>query len=112
MSAARTGDASGASHSLVGLTRAVVSTGMLDMTPDCVKVIALDGRLLHLNAAGRRALGLGGDAELGMPWLTLLPADLAAPVRQRWRRHGEAGQPASRVAASTVRGRCSTGTTC
>jgi two-component sensor histidine kinase len=49
---------------------------MLDATPDCIKVISVDGRLLTMNRAGCLALNVPEDSEFGMPWLPLLPADV------------------------------------
>lgn len=46
---------------------------MLDATPDCIKVLSVDGRLLTMNKAGCLALGVPQDSEFGMPWLPLLP---------------------------------------
>lgn len=46
---------------------------MLDATPDCIKILSADGRLLAANRAGREALGVAQGAELGMSWVSLLP---------------------------------------
>lgn len=46
---------------------------MLDATPDCIKVLSVDGKLLTMNKAGCLALGVPEDSEFGMPWLPLLP---------------------------------------
>ncbi|MBN9596375.1 MAG: PAS domain-containing protein [Afipia sp.] len=46
---------------------------MLDATPDCIKVLSPDGRLLAMNKAGCLALNVPEDSEFGMPWLPLLP---------------------------------------
>jgi len=51
---------------------------MLDATPDCIKVLSVDGRLLTMNKAGCFALSVPEDSEFGMPWLPLLPE----PVHQ------------------------------
>lgn len=51
---------------------------MLDATPDCIKVISVDGKLLMMNRAGCRALGVPEDSSFGMPWLPLLPPDVFA----------------------------------
>lgn len=45
-------------------------------TPDCIKVLSLEGALLKVNAPGRKALGLAPDAPLGMRWLSVLPAEV------------------------------------
>ncbi|ATN34623.1 hypothetical protein ACO34A_12515 [Rhizobium sp. ACO-34A] len=49
---------------------------MLDATPDCIKVVSTDGRLLTMNRAGCRALGVPEDSSFGMPWLSLLPEEV------------------------------------
>jgi two-component sensor histidine kinase len=49
---------------------------MLDATPDCIKVLSVDGMLLTMNRAGRLALNVPEDSEFGMPWLPLLPEDV------------------------------------
>ncbi|WP_158636108.1 sensor domain-containing diguanylate cyclase [Tsukamurella sputi] len=43
---------------------------------DCVKVIDLNGSLRSINNAGRNALGLGPDDQLGIPWLEVLPSSI------------------------------------
>jgi two-component sensor histidine kinase len=45
---------------------------MLDASPDCIKIIALDGRVLHMNRAGRSALNVPEGSSFGMQWLPLL----------------------------------------
>ncbi|MFD1333257.1 PAS domain-containing protein [Methylopila musalis] len=62
---------------------------MLDATPDCVKTLSVDGDLLTINRAGRIALDIPMDAELGMPFLPLVAEDLRA-----------AGEAALRLAAA------------
>lgn len=64
------GNSSDGSH-LSDLQRA-----MLDATPDCIKVVATDGKLLTMNKAGCLALGVPEDSGFGMPWLSLLPAEV------------------------------------
>ncbi len=49
---------------------------MLDATPDCIKVVSVDGRLLTMNRAGCLALNVPEDSAFGMPWLPLLPEDV------------------------------------
>lgn len=51
---------------------------MLDATPDCIKVVSVDGKLLMMNRAGCLALGVPEDSRFGMPWLPLLPEDVHA----------------------------------
>jgi PAS domain-containing protein len=42
---------------------------------NCVKILRPDGALMHINAAGRAALGISPlDTQLGMPWLEILPS--------------------------------------
>jgi len=49
---------------------------MLDATPDCIKVLSVNGRLLTMNRAGCLALNVPEDSDFGMPWLPLLPEDV------------------------------------
>lgn len=49
---------------------------MLDATPDCIKVVSVDGKLLMMNRAGCLALNVPEESEFGMPWLPLLPQDV------------------------------------
>ncbi len=56
--------------------RAAIQTDMLDISLDCIKLIALDGTLVHMNKAGCHALGVPEDSPFGMPWLPLLPKDV------------------------------------
>jgi PAS domain S-box-containing protein len=49
---------------------------MLDATPDCIKVVSVDGNLLTMNRAGCVALNMPEDSGFGMPWLSLLPEDV------------------------------------
>lgn len=56
--------------------RASMQTDMLNVSVDCIKLIDLDGKLIHMNKAGCRALGVAEDSAFGMPWLSLLPADV------------------------------------
>lgn len=58
--------------------QASMQTDMLDVSVDCIKLIALDGTVAHLNQAGCRALGVASDSGFGMPWLPLLPQDVWA----------------------------------
>lgn len=56
--------------------RASIQSGMLDVSVDCIKLIALDGALIHMNKAGCHALGVAEESGFGMPWLPLLPEDV------------------------------------
>lgn len=49
---------------------------MLDATPDCIKVLSADGRLLTMNRTGCLALNISEDSDFGMRWLPLLPPDV------------------------------------
>jgi diguanylate cyclase (GGDEF)-like protein len=62
--------------------RASIQTDMLDVSMDCIKLISLDGTLLHMNKAGCRALGVPEDSPFGMPWLPLLAEDVWAMGKQ------------------------------
>jgi len=50
-----------------------VQKAMLDTTPDCIKVLSVDGTLITMNRAGCIALNVPEDSAFGMPWLPLLP---------------------------------------
>ncbi len=63
----------GVSFDLSDLQRA-----MLDATPDCIKILSVDGKLLAMNKAGCLALGVPQESEFGMPWLPLLPEGVHA----------------------------------
>src|SRR5690606_20694088 len=56
--------------------QARMQTNMLDVSVDCIKLIALDGSLVHMNQAGCRALNISSESGFGMPWLPLLPDDV------------------------------------
>lgn len=49
---------------------------MLDATPDCIKVLSVDGKLLTMNRAGCLALNVPEESKFGMSWLPLLPEDV------------------------------------
>lgn len=49
---------------------------VFDATPDCIKVLSLDGRVLMMNKAGCLALHIPLDSGFGMPWLPLLSEDI------------------------------------
>lgn len=51
---------------------------MLDATPDCIKLVSVDGTLLTMNQAGCRALNVPRETGFGMPWLPLLPEEVHA----------------------------------
>lgn len=56
--------------------QAAMQTDMLNISVDCIKLIAPDGTLMHMNKAGCRALGVSEESGFGMPWLPLLPEDV------------------------------------
>lgn len=66
---------------------------MLDATPDCVKMLSVDGRVLTMNRAGCRALGVDEDAVAGMEWLALLPPEVRTAGEAALRQAG-AGESA------------------
>jgi DNA-binding CsgD family transcriptional regulator len=51
----------------------LVVPAVLDASPDCIKIIGLDGRLKHMNRAGCLALGVDFDKVSGVDWIGLLP---------------------------------------
>lgn len=55
---------------------ASMQADMLNVSLDCIKLIAPNGNLLHMNRAGCRALRVDEDSGFGMPWLALLPEDV------------------------------------
>lgn len=59
---------------------------MLDATPDCIKVVSVDGRLLMMNRAGCLALNVPETSEFGMPWLPLLPEEVHSAGAEALRR--------------------------
>lgn len=66
---------------------------MLDATPDCIKVVSVDGKLLTMNRAGCLALNVSEDSGFGMPWLPLLPEEVH-PTGAEALRKAAAGQTA------------------
>lgn len=62
--------------------RASIQTDMLNISVDCIKLISLDGMLVHMNKAGCHALGVPEDSAFGMPWLPLLPEDVRTAGEQ------------------------------
>jgi diguanylate cyclase (GGDEF)-like protein/PAS domain S-box-containing protein len=50
-----------------------LQTNLVNMTEDCIKVISPSGRLVAMNNAGCRSLGVPVDSSFGMEWLKLLP---------------------------------------
>jgi len=62
--------------------RAAIQADMLNISMDCIKLIAIDGALVRMNKAGCRAFGVPEDSPFGMPWLPLLPEDVWAAGAQ------------------------------
>ncbi len=62
--------------------RASIQTDMLNISVDCIKLVALDGTLVHMNKAGCHALSVPEDSSFGMPWLPLLPEDVRTAGEQ------------------------------
>ncbi len=85
--------------------RAAQREGMLDVSVDCIKVIDTEGRLVHVNRAGRAALGLPVDeARFGMEWLGLLPAEVRGRG-QRALNRARSGHDARFAGRSAIPGR-------
>ena len=58
------------------------SLALLAATPDCVKVISLDGRLLFLNENGQCAMEIDNFAVLvGIEWAALWPDAARADIQ-------------------------------
>jgi PAS domain S-box-containing protein len=49
---------------------------MLDASPDCIKVISVEGELIAMNRTGCLALGVPEDSSFGMAWVPLLSASV------------------------------------
>lgn len=56
--------------------KASLQAQMLDVSVDCIKLITPDGCLIHLNKAGRLALGVSAQESLGKRWSSLLPEEV------------------------------------
>lgn len=69
--------------------RLTAQSSMLDASRDCIKLIATDGTLMHMNKAGCSALNVSEASGFGMKWLPLLPEDVH-----------EAGEEALQIAAN------------
>ncbi|MDL9935543.1 diguanylate cyclase [Gordonia sp. ABSL1-1] len=78
--------------------RSSMQTDMLDVSVDCIKMIALDGTLIHMNRAGCLALGVPEGVGFGQEWLPLLPGDVRAEGEQALQaaRTGQIGRFAGR----------------
>jgi PAS domain S-box-containing protein len=51
----------------------LITSALFDASPDCIKIIAPDGRLRLMNRAGCTALGLEPHTVSGVDWVGLLP---------------------------------------
>ena len=59
------------------------SGGLMDATPDCVKVLDLDGRVLHMNIPGLRAMEIDDFGPFcGQEWQGLWPADARGDIER------------------------------
>lgn len=83
--------------------RADIHDKMLGISPDCIKLIALDGTLVTINRAGCLALDIPVDSPLGMPWLPLLPESVHE-LGQRAFEAAVAGEPSRFSGHSVVPG--------
>lgn len=63
-------------HKLGLAQKAKMQTDMLNVSPDCIKLINPDGRLAHMNRAGQIALAVDEESGFGMDWLNLLPTEV------------------------------------
>ena len=63
-------------HQQTLLDRISTQSHMLDGSIDCIKLVSLEGDLLHANRAGCLALGLSSNEKFGMSWLELLPENI------------------------------------
>jgi PAS domain S-box-containing protein len=63
-----------------------IQKALLDATPDCIKVMSADGKLLLINRAGRTALNIPQGSEFGIPWLALLPQETREQAREALRK--------------------------
>jgi diguanylate cyclase (GGDEF)-like protein/PAS domain S-box-containing protein len=55
---------------------------VLESSPNCIRVLDLDGRVQFMNEAGHRLLETGGDAVAGQGWGPALPAQYADEARR------------------------------
>jgi len=83
--------------------RAAIQTDMLNISADCIKLIALDGTLVHMNRAGCRALGVPDDSTFGMSWVPLLPEGVRTAAMEALAT-ARSGTPARFVGQSVLSG--------
>jgi hypothetical protein len=64
------------------ITNEAFLSAVLDASPDCVKVVEIDGTLVYMNENGRRAMEIDDFASVcGRGWHDLWPADSADRIR-------------------------------
>jgi diguanylate cyclase (GGDEF)-like protein/PAS domain S-box-containing protein len=69
-----------------------VIIGMLESSRDCVKVLAMDGTILAINAAGLRQAGAVQDTDmLGHNWFALWDGDLQKTLAATWQKALQSG---------------------
>jgi diguanylate cyclase (GGDEF)-like protein/PAS domain S-box-containing protein len=79
-----------------------VNRTILQSSPDCIKMLDLEGRILFVNPLGAAAVGVDDPAALiGVPWTDLLPPENARDAREALRlaRKGQAAHFTMRWAA-------------
>ena len=78
---------------------------LFEASPDCVKLLDADGRLVAMNGHGMRALELDSiDAVLGQPWTALWPEESRAAVEAAMRAARTGGIGRLRAACPTAGG--------
>ena len=58
------------------MTTPVLDPVLFNRSPDCVKLIKPDGRLVFMNVAGCKALEVNSESVPGQEWLSLLPSSV------------------------------------
>lgn len=90
-------------HEEALLQKADIRDRMLNVSVDCIKEIATDGTLVHMNTAGCNALGVDSASGFGMRWLDLLPCEAHTPGGEALRDANE-GQNARFMGVSQLPG--------
>lgn len=90
-------------HEEALLQKADIRDRMLNVSVDCIKEIATDGTLVHMNTAGCKALGVNNASGFGMRWLDLLPPESHTPGSEALRDAAE-GQNARFMGVSQLPG--------
>ena len=79
---------------------------VLDSTPDCVKVLDVDGRVIRMNAAGLNLMEVDcPDDVVGRRWPEIYPPEAAAIAEQALQEATEEGHTNVEMQAPTMRGR-------